>query len=124
MSDLFATTARAYSERNFEELVRRWHETNIVSYPYVAEQQRHSLNDARRFFRHHVLPSCEVWVAEHADNLAGLLALEAPWIRQLAVVPALQRRGVATALLRKARERSPGELRLFTFRRNASARAF
>ena len=34
------------------------------------------------------------------------------------------KRGVGTALLQKAREHSPGQLRLFTFRRNNAARVF
>ncbi len=53
-----------------------------------------------------------------------MIALDVPWIRQLAVFPGCQRRGVGTALLRHARERSAAELRLFTFQRNAPARAF
>jgi GNAT superfamily N-acetyltransferase len=35
-----------------------------------------------------------------------------------------QRRGIGSALLSKARERSPQELRLYTFQRNGPARAF
>ena len=62
--------------------------------------------------------------ATRAEQLLGMLALEKPWIRQFAVFPEHQRHGVGTALLRKARECSPVELRLFTFQRNASARAF
>jgi ribosomal protein S18 acetylase RimI-like enzyme len=65
-----------------------------------------------------------VSVAYESANLLGVLALEAPWIRQLAVFPECQRRGVGTALLRKARECSPVELRLFTFQRNEKARSF
>ncbi len=52
------------------------------------------------------------------------LVPRAPWIRQLAVFPGYRRQGVGTALLRKAQDRSPAELRLFTFQRNAPARAF
>jgi len=123
LSDL-RPEVRAYADRDFDDLVTRWHETNLVSYRYVREQQGHSLDDAKRFFRDHVLPRCRVWVAEDSGALLGTLALEAPWIRQLTVFPEFQRRGVGTALLRKARECSPVELRLFTFERNDKARAF
>jgi len=115
---------RPYADRDFDDLVRRWHETNLVSYPYVEEHQRHTLEGARHFFRTKLLSSCAVLVAEQGESLLGLLALEAPWIRQFAVFPAHQRRGVGTALLRHARECSPDELRLFTFQRNDKARAF
>ena len=115
---------RHYADRDFDDLVRRWHETNLVSYPYVEEHQRHTLEDAREFFRTRVLSSCVVLVAEQSGSLLGLLALDAPWIRQFAVFPEHQRQGVGSALLRQARACSPAELRLFTFQRNDKARAF
>jgi putative acetyltransferase len=119
-----AVGIRRYGERDFDALACRWHETNVASYPYVAEHQRHTLEDARTFFREHVVARCEIWVAHDGGETMGLLALEAPWIRQFAVFSEFQRRGVGTALLRKAHDASPLELRLFTFQRNLKARAF
>ena len=117
-------TIRPYVDSDFDTLVERWHATNIASYPYVEEQQKHSLHDARTFFRNRVLPICQVWVATQAEQLVGLLVLNPPWITHFAVFPDYQRRGVGTALLHKARECSPTELRLYTFQRNETARAF
>lgn len=121
MSDV---TVRPFAEADFSELVRRWHETNRASYPYVAEHQRHTLDEAAAFFRGGVLAECEVWVAARSGSLAGVMAIDPPWIRQLSVFPEHQRRGVGTALLAQARAGSPRELRLYTFQRNAPARAF
>jgi GNAT superfamily N-acetyltransferase len=118
------TTVRDYLDADFDELVEKWHQTNLVSYPYVPTHQEHSLEDARQFFRDAVLPECRVWVAERMCQPMGLLALCDSWIRQLTVFPSYQRQGVGTALLQKARECSPGQLRLFTFQRNNAARAF
>ncbi len=118
------TTIRDFEHSDFDEIVAGWHETNLVSYPYVRVHQEHSLEDARRFFRDTVLAECRVWVAERLCQPAGLLALRDSWIRQLAVFPAFQRHGVGTALLQTARAHSPGQLQLFTFRRNVAARAF
>lgn len=115
---------RQFVEADFEYLIKRWHETNIVSYPYSPEHQRHSLQGAATFFRHRVLPRCDVWIAERGTSLCGLMAIRAPWIDQLTVFPEYQRSGIGTALLRKARECSPQELRLYTFQRNRSAHAF
>ena len=115
---------REYVDADFDDLVARWHETNLVSYRYNDVQQKHTLADARSFFRTKLLPSCRVLVAAQDKQLLGLLALEAPWIRHFAIFPEHQRRGIGTALLQRARELSPTELRLFTFQRNVVARAF
>ena len=112
---------RPYEDRDFDVLVRAWHETNQESFPYVALQQQHTPDDARRFFRDHVVPVARIWVADADGELQGLVALEAPWIRQLAVFPPFQRRGIGSALLRAAQAASPAELRLYTFFRNAAA---
>jgi ribosomal protein S18 acetylase RimI-like enzyme len=117
-------TVRRFAEADFPYVVRRWHETNLASYPYSAEQQRHTLPEATAFFRGHVLAECDVWIAEAEGSPAGLVAVRAPWIRHLAVFPEHQRRGIGSALLLQARECSPRELRLYTFRRNLPARAF
>jgi len=115
---------RDFAEADFDDLVARWHETNLASYRYNDVQQRHTLADARAFFRNRLLPACDVWVATRSGILLGMLAWEAPWIRHFAIFPEHQRQGIGTALLDRARERSPAEIRLFTFQRNAPARAF
>jgi GNAT superfamily N-acetyltransferase len=123
-SAIAEVSLRRFAEADFDLLVRRWHETTLASYPYCSEHQRHSLEDACAFFSGRVLVQCEVWVAEASCQLLGLIAVRAPWIDQFAVFPEHQRRGVGTTLLSKARELSPRELRLYTFRRNDRARAF
>ena len=118
------TTIRDFLDSDFDEIVARWHQTNLASYTYVRVHQEHSLEDARQFFRDALLPECRVWVAERLHQPAGLLAMCGSWIRQLAVFPPYQRQGVGTALLWNAHEYSPGQLRLYTFQRNNAARAF
>jgi GNAT superfamily N-acetyltransferase len=118
-------TVRDFSEADFDELVALWHESNRVSYPYVRANQKHTLADALHYFRHNILADCHVWIAESsAHQYVGLLALSGSWVRQLAVFRPFQRQGVGSALLQKAREHSPKELRLYTFQRNMPARAF
>lgn len=117
---------RDYCERDFDAVVEGWHATNRASYPYVAEHQRHTLADACTFFRDHVAAECRVWIAQRSPSAPplGMLALQGSWIRQLAVFPGFQRQGLGSALLAAARGASPAELRLYTFQRNAPARAF
>jgi ribosomal protein S18 acetylase RimI-like enzyme len=118
-------TIRHFAEADFDALVALWHETNVLSYPYVRVHQQHTLADAARFFRFNILVECHVWVAASAAHQhLGLLALSGSWIRQLAVFPRFQRQGIGTALLQRAREHSPRQLRLYTFQRNLAARAF
>ena len=119
-----AVRVRRFADSDFDYLVRRWHETNLASYPFCAEHQRHTLEDAFVVFRERILVQCAAWVAEMSAVPLGLLALRAPWIDQFCVFPEHQRRGVGTTLLRKAQACSPQELRLYTFQRNGPARAF
>ena len=115
---------RPYSETDFDMLAARWHETNLASYWYVDEHQRHTLEEARKFFATHVLRDCEVFVAERNGALLGLIAVSPGCVRQLAVFPEYQRQGIGSRLIEKARELSPSGLRLHTFQLNAPARAF
>jgi ribosomal protein S18 acetylase RimI-like enzyme len=115
---------RPCTDADLDAVVAGWHATNRASYPYVAEIQRHSQEDDRRFFVEHVVTACDVWVAHVAAEPVGMIALEGCWIRHLAVFEPHRRRGIGSRLLATARARSPAELRLFTFQRNTAARRF
>ncbi|WP_374563717.1 N-acetyltransferase family protein [Ideonella sp.] len=114
----------AHDAAEVDTVIRRWHGTNVDSYWYNDTHQNHTLEGARAFFLAEVLPTCEVLVALVDGVLAGMTALQAPWIMQMAVFAEYRRHGVGSALLAAARARSPAELRLFTFQRNHAARAF
>ena len=124
MSAAPEVSIRAYTDDDFDVLVARWHATNLATYMYNEVQQNHTLADARRFFRNQLLATCTVLVATRSGEMLGMLALQETWIRHFTIFPEHQRQGVGTMLLDKAREMSPAELRLFTFQRNVSARAF
>lgn len=65
-----------------------------------------------------------VTVAEDDDVVVGVLATSPGWVDQLYVDPDHQGRGVGRALLDHAKAASGGDLQLWTFARNARARAF
>jgi GNAT superfamily N-acetyltransferase len=83
----------------------------------------HTPEEDRAFFRERVFATCEVWVAERDGALTGFCAFRDGWIDHLYVHPAHQRSGVGAALLRKAMDANES-LQLWTFQRNANARAF
>ena len=115
---------RRYQPDDLAQTVSVWRASKRHAFPYVAVQQRYTLAEDTAYFRDVVAVECVVWLAEVAGRIAGLLALKNEYIDQLFVAVELQRQGVGTALLQKAREQSSRGLRLFTFQKNATARAF
>ena len=119
-----AVALRPFEPADLTETVAMWHASKRAAFPYNAEQQRHTLDDDTKFFCDAVAPRCWVWLALDGDRIAGFVAVRGEWIDHLFVRTDLQRRGVGSALLAKAIALAPGGLRLFTFQRNAPARAF
>ena len=115
---------RRYTPDDLEHTVCLWRASKRAAYPYVAVQQRYTLAEDTAYFRDVVAVHCVVWLAEVAGRLAGLIALKEDFIDQLYVALEQQRHEVGTALLQKVREHSPAGLRLYTFQKNLSARAF
>jgi GNAT superfamily N-acetyltransferase len=83
----------------------------------------HTPEEDEAYFREHVFAACAVWGAFESDALAGIVAFRDGWIDQLYVLPRHQGRGVGTALLNVAKT-SGDRYRLWTFQKNAAARAF
>jgi GNAT superfamily N-acetyltransferase len=96
--------------------------TRRTCMPYLPAL--HTADEDRAWMRDVVFKHCNVWVAELDGRLAGFLALERDLLEHLYVHPDLQRMGVGTALLAKARELSPKGFRLWVFQQNAQARRF
>jgi GNAT superfamily N-acetyltransferase len=84
----------------------------------------HSDEDTLAWVRDVVVPAHVVWVALAEGVVAGYMALRGDELEALYVRPEAQGAGAGTALLEKAVDLSPRRLRLWTFQRNASARAF
>jgi len=101
-----------------------WRASKRAAFPYVAAQQLYTLQNDTDYFRDVLAQECEVWLATDQEHILGLLALRDDLIDQLFVAIGAQRQGVGGALLVKARERSPDQLRAYSFQKNSSARAF
>jgi GNAT superfamily N-acetyltransferase len=109
-----------------------WRASKQPAFPYVEVQQLYTLENDTGYFRDVIAPECEVWLAvsgpedgpERGGQILGLIALRQILIDQLFVGIKNQRQGVGAALLAKAKERSPDQLRAYTFQKNSHARAF
>src|SRR5690348_13958171 len=64
------------------------------------------------------------WVARWEGQVAGYMHVVGDELEHLYVRPGWQRCGVGLALVTKAKSLSPEQLALWTFQRNAEARAF
>lgn len=84
----------------------------------------HTEAEDRRYFAEHVLAECDVVVVRRDREPIAFLALRNNMLEHLYVRPDAQRAGVGSALLDKAKRRSPAGLRLWVFQRNHAARAF
>jgi broad specificity phosphatase PhoE/ribosomal protein S18 acetylase RimI-like enzyme len=133
-------TVRPYRPSDLDEVVAMWRASKRAAFPYVEVQQLYTLENDTGYFRDVIAPECEVWLAvsgsasgsedepegglEGGGKILGLIALRQILIDQLFVGLENQRQGVGAALLAKARERSPDQLRAYTFQKNSHARAF
>ncbi|MDR6873827.1 GNAT superfamily N-acetyltransferase [Bosea sp. BE125] len=84
----------------------------------------HSDAQTRCWIADTLLATRETWIARSGQSIVGVLALQGEDLDQLYLLPGWYRRGIGSLLLAKAKELSPTRLTLFTFQRNARARAF
>ena len=84
----------------------------------------HPLAEQRAYFEREVLPRCDVRVALVDGELRGFVAATRESVAQLHVRVGYHRRGIGSAMLAWAKAQSAGSLWLYTFARNAGARAF
>ena len=84
----------------------------------------HDEGDVRKWVEEVLIPSGGTWVAERCSDVVAMMTVAGSDIDQLYVAPDHQHQGLGTLLVELARELSPGELSLWTFRSNARARRF
>jgi putative acetyltransferase len=118
MQELLVRRARIDESDAVAALFRLSRQTAM---PYLPDL--HTPEEDRTFFRERIFATCAVDVAERNGELAGFCAFREGWIDQFYVHPQHQRAGVGSALLHRALI-AQGEVRLWTFQRNAVARRF
>lgn len=107
-----------------DALVAMWRESFEHG---VGVTDPHPLHEQAAFFEREVLPQYPVRLAlvlEGAPRLVGFVAASGDMVAQLYVRVGWHRRGIGRLLLAWAKSQSGGRLVLYTFARNAGARAF
>jgi len=115
---------RKYMPDNFAPVTRLWRRAREVSLPEFQRIKGYLFEMDCAYFREHVLPNNDVWVALMDGRPVALMAIKNDFIDLLYVDPDFWRIGIGRALLAHARRLSPERLWLFTLQINLNARAF
>jgi GNAT superfamily N-acetyltransferase len=110
-----------FREELARDLVSMWRESFELG---VGVADPHPLEEQERALIEKVARNNTVRVAFLDRRLVGFVAATPTSIAQLYVRKGFHRRGIGSQLLRWAKEQSSGSLWLYTFARNAGARAF
>lgn len=110
-----------FDPARIDELILMWRASFEAG---VGIVDPHPIAEQREYFLAEVLPRNEVRLAVLDDELVGFVAASTESIAQLYVAAGFQRRGIGAGLLAWAKAQSGGSLWLYTFARNAGARAF
>jgi len=101
-----------------------WWRSLDKSVEWLRPDQKHPMEESKAFFRTHVAPRCQLWVAERAGQILGMLAMHEDEVDRLYVAPEAQGQGIGSALLDHAKTLCPDGLRLVTLQGNTQARRF
>lgn len=115
---------RAGQVSDARALAKLHHESRKAAMPWLAEV--HTEDETLDYLAHVVLVHDSVWVAEQDGQLVGYLAvdLNTGELHHLYLGPQMQRQGLGSTLLEKAKALSPAGLFLWFFQRNLGARSF
>lgn len=107
------------SEAASSVMIRSRH-ANLPDIPPLA----HTNEEVTAWFGDVVMPNQDVWVADRAGQIVGVMVLAPGWVEHLYVDPDSTDLGIGSALLDLAKAEASGELQLWTFVSNVGARRF
>jgi GNAT superfamily N-acetyltransferase len=116
---------RLYQPSDFDAVTILWRVAREASLPDFQLRKGHFFYEDMAYFRDHILPANQVWVAvdEH-DKPIGFMAIKADFIDHFYIHPDHWRKGLGGAFLAHARKLSPERLWLYTLQCNINAQAF
>ncbi|MBM4383306.1 MAG: GNAT family N-acetyltransferase [Deltaproteobacteria bacterium] len=124
MADETSYTLRLMRADELELVVAMWTRGKKRALWWIAVEQAHTPEEDLAFFRDVLCARGEIWLAERAGRVVGLMALQGDHVDQLFIDPDAQGRGAGSALLDHAKRLHAGGVWLFTHQRNERARAF
>jgi len=110
-----------FDPAHLRELVLMWRASFEAG---VGIEDPHPLEAQERYFLDELLSHHSVCVATSGDEVVAFVAANKESIAQLYVRVCWWRRGIGARMLEWAKAQSGGSLWLYTFARNAAARAF
>jgi GNAT superfamily N-acetyltransferase len=99
-----------------------WLRSTAAALPDV--RRAHTDDEVRAWFREHVVPELETWVAVTDGPVVGLLVLAEHELEQLHLAPSWRGRGLGNRLVTWAKRRRPAGIELWTFQVDAGACRF
>jgi len=121
LSVLAKISIEEFSADHAAELVQLWRESFEFG---VGVKDPHPIEEQANYLLTEVVPNNAVRVAFLERRMVGFIAASSISISQLYVRIGFHRRGIGSKLLEWAKAQSGGSLWLYTFSRNATARAF
>ena len=116
---------RLYQPSDFEPVIILWRVAREFSLPDFQLRKGHFFYEDMAYFREHILPSNQIWVAtDEKGHSLGFMAICNDFIDHLYIHPDHWRQGIGRQFLTQARTLSPQGLWLYTLQINLSARAF
>ena len=116
---------RPYLQSDFESIVILWRVAREISLPDIQLRKGHFFYEDVAYFRDHILPNNQVWVAaDESGYPIGFMAIHNDLIDQLYLHPDHWRKGIGGQLLAHARTLSPHGLWLYTLQANLNAQSF
>jgi ribosomal protein S18 acetylase RimI-like enzyme len=115
---------RPYRSEDFDAVTILWRISREKSLPEFQRTKGHFFYEDQDYFRDHILRENTVFVVESNGKPVAFMAMKDDFIDHLYVHPHYQQRGMGTALLDLARQRSPEHVWLYTLQINTNARAF
>jgi len=120
----FDYVIREYRADDFDAVTILWRVSREKSLPDFQSEKGHFFYEDQGYFQRHILTENQVWVVEVNNRPIAFMAMKDDFIDQLYIHPNYWRKGVGTALLKFAHERSPSHIWLYTLQVNVNARAF